>query len=582
MSLEVGETPLSVAEEPLLPVRMLNEFAYCPRLAYLEWVQSEFADSVDTVEGRFHHRRVDVTPKRLMGTERQVGPGSGEAGACPGSAEEGEDTVIHQRSVWLSSERMGITAKIDLVEGVGTAVVPVDYKRGKRPHVDKGAWEPERVQLCAQGLILRDNGMDCDGGFLYFVGSRERVTVAFDQELIQRTLTLIGEMRRMAGEGRIPPPLVDSPKCPRCSLVGICLPDEVGWLSRDHPTAEAQVRRLVPANDDALPLYVQQPGARVSKDGDCLKILDHDEVLSEARIVETSHLVVFGRVQVSTQVVHELCQRGIPISYLSTGGWFYGLTSGLTHKNVELRRRQYATAADSPRCLALARRFVQVKIANARTILRRNHAAAPETVLRDLKYDQAHAGEARSLEELLGIEGTAARRYFSEFEGMLKNRDEALRFDFKGRNRRPPRDPVNAMLSLAYAMLAREWTATVQAVGLDPYLGFFHQPRYGRPALALDLMEEFRPLIADSVVLTAINNGEVRVVDFLERMGAVAFTPEGRRRFIETYERRMGQEITHPVFGYQISYRRVLEVQARLLGRYLVGEIPEYPAFTTR
>jgi CRISPR-associated endonuclease Cas1 len=165
---------------------------------------------------------------------------------------------------------------------------------------------------------------------------------------------------------------------------------------------------------------------------------------------------------------------------------------------------------------------------------------------------------------------------------MLKNRDEALRFDFKGRNRRPPRDPVNAMLSLAYAMLAREWTATVQAVGLDPYLGFFHQPRYGRPALALDLMEEFRPLIADSVVLTAINNGEVRVVDFLERMGAVAFTPEGRRRFIETYERRMGQEITHPVFGYQISYRRVLEVQARLLGRYLVGEIPEYPAFTTR
>lgn len=567
METETSAARPPVVEEPLLPVRMLNEFAYCPRLAYLEWVQGEFTDSADTVEGRFHHRRVDVSPKRAPAPE-------------PG--EEDEDAVIHQRSVWLSSERLGLTAKMDLVEGVGTTVAPVDYKRGKRPHVDKGAWEPERVQLCAQGLILRDNGMECDGGFLYFVGSRERVAIAFDQELILRTLTLIGEMRRMAREGRIPPPLVDSPKCPRCSLVGICLPDEVSWLNRAPADESRALRRLVPAKDDALPVYVQQPGARVSKDGDCLKILDHDEVLSEARIVETSHLVVFGRVQVSTQVVHELCQRGIPISYLSTGGWFYGLTTGMTHKNVELRRRQYAAAADPARCLSLARRFVQVKIANCRTMLRRNHVAAPEATLRDLKTDQQHAGDAESLEELLGIEGTAARRYFSEFGGMLKGETGVTRFDFDGRNRRPPRDPVNAMLSLAYALLAREWTMTLQAVGFDPYMGFYHQPRYGRPALALDLMEEFRPLIADSAVLTAINNGEMRATDWIERMGAVTMTPEGRRRFIATYERRMEQEITHPVFGYQISYRRVLEIQARLLGRYLLGEIPEYPAFATR
>ena len=567
MSTETGEVIGPVEDEPLLPARMLNEFAYCPRLAYLEWVQGEFTDSADTVEGRFHHRRVDLAPKRATVTEPD---------------EPGQDTVIHQRSVWLSSERLGLTAKMDLVEGVGISVAPVDYKRGKRPHIEKGAWEPELVQLCAQGLILRDNGMECDGGFLYFVGSRERVAVSFDQELIQRTLALVDGMRTMAREGSIPLPLVDSPKCPRCSLVGICLPDEVGWLSHAPTEEPGALRRLIPAKDDALPLYVQQPGARVSKDGDCLKILDHDEVLSEARIVEMSHLVVFGRVQVSTQVIQELCQRNIPISYLSTGGWFYGLTSGLAHKNVELRRRQFAAASDPARCLDLARRLVRIKIANCRTILRRNHAAAPETVLRDLKGDQQHAGEAGSLQELLGIEGTAARRYFSEFAGMLKADQGVTRFDFEGRNRRPPRDPVNAMLSLAYSMLAREWTVTLQAVGFDPYLGFYHQPRYGRPALALDLMEEFRPLIADSVVLTAINNGEVRPADFIDRMGAVTMIPEGRRRFITTYERRMGQEITHPVFGYQISYRRVLEVQARLLGRYLLGEIPEYPEFATR
>lgn len=566
--MEKGKQVL-VTDEPLLPVRMLNEFAYCPRLAYLEWVQGEFADSADTVEGRFHHRRVDLEPKRSTAVDPDEG---------------NEDAVIHQRSVWLSSDRLGITAKIDLVEGVGTTVAPVDYKRGKRPHVDKGAWEPERVQLCAQGLLLRENGMECTGGFLYFVGSRERVTISFHQELIERTLSLIEDLRRITRDGQIPSPLVDSPKCPRCSLVTICLPDEVGWLSLAGRSETGTLRKLVPTRDDALPLYVQHPGARVSKDGECLRILDRDEVLAEARIVETSHLVLFGAVQVSTQVIQELCKREIPISYLSSGGWFYGLTTGMNHKNVELRRRQYASAADPECCLRLACRFVQAKIANCRTVLRRNHPAAPETVLRDLKTDQQKATEAESLDVLLGIEGTAARRYFSEFAGMIKAVDgeDLKRFDFEGRNRRPPRDPVNALLSLAYAMLAREWTVMLQAVGLDPYLGFYHQPRYGRPALALDLMEEFRPLVADSVVLTAINNGEIRSTDWIQRMGAVSLTAEGRRRFIKTYERRMGQEITHPVFGYQISYRRVLEVQARLFGRYLLGEIPEYPLFLTR
>jgi CRISP-associated protein Cas1 len=555
------------SELPLLPARMVNEFAYCPRLAYFEWVDGEFADNAETTEGRFHHRRVDQTPTRKGRTIDE---------------EESEDRTIHQRSVWLSSERLGVTAKIDLVEGEGRTVVPVDYKRGKRPHTAQGAWEPERVQLCLQGLLLREQGFTCDQGVLYFVGSRERVDIPFDETLITRTLELVEGMRTVTTATVAPPPLVDSPKCPRCSLVGLCLPDEVGWLRTPHEGEEPALRKLIPTNDDALPLHVQTPGAKLAKDGDCLKIKDHDEVIGEVRLVETSQVVLYGAVQVSTQVVQELCKRGIPLVYCSSGGWFYGMTTGLLHKHIDLRRRQYAVAADKERCLALARRFVQAKIANSRTFLRRNHRAAPETVIQDLKRDQIQAGVANSLESLLGIEGTAARRYFSEFAGMLKEAEPGARFDFEGRNRRPPRDPVNAMLSLLYSMLAREWAVTLQSVGLDPYLGFYHQPRYGRPALALDMMEEFRPLIADSAVLTAINNGEIRTNDWFERMGSVTLTPEGRRRLIETYERRMSQEITHPVFGYQISYRRVLEVQARLLGRYLLGEIPDLPPFTTR
>jgi CRISPR-associated protein Cas1 len=250
---------------------------------------------------------------------------------------------------------------------------------------------------------------------------------------------------------------------------------------------------------------------------------------------------------------------------------------------VELRRHQYEAATDPQRSLALARRFVRAKIANCRTLLRRNHPELSESLLRDLKADMDKAAEADRMDSLLGIEGTAAHRYFSAFGEMLHaGEDATTTFDFQQRNRRPPRDPVNAMLSFAYALLTREWTAVLQAVGFDPYLGFYHQPRYGRPALALDLMEEFRPLIGDSAVLTAINNGEMKAADFISAMGAVALTAAGRKKFIEAYERRMSQEITHPIFGYRISYRRVLEVQARLLGRYLAGEIPEYPSFTTR
>jgi len=559
-SLRNGQLP------PFLPARMLNEFTYCPRLGYLEWVQGEFADSADTVEGRYHHRRVDRSRQR-----RRAG----------GDENEAPPSRIHERSVLLGSEELGLSAKIDLIQGEGKRVVPVDYKRGKRPHVPRGAYEPELVQLCAQGLILRDHDYECTEGVLYFAGSRERVRVEFDDALVARTIELARQMRAVAEQGEIPPPLVDSPKCPRCSLVGICLPDEIRFLN--EPVAGGDVRPLAPAREDALPLHVQHQGARIRKDGEVLQILDEDRVVAEARLGEVSQVALFGGVHITTPVVHELCMRGIPVSWLSHGGWFYGITHGMSHKNVELRRRQYAAGADPERSLALARRFIQAKIANCRTLLRRNHPDPPAVVLRDLKEDIRRAGEADRMEALLGMEGTAAHRYFSTFGGMLRAPSDGLgMFDFRHRNRRPPRDPINALLSLAYAMLVREWTVVAQSVGLDPYLGFYHQPKYGRPALALDLMEEFRPLIGDSLVLTVVNNGEITREHFVEALGAVSLTAAGRARFLEAYERRLSQEITHPVFGYRISYRRVFEVQARLLARHLAGEIPEYPSFTTR
>ncbi|MBZ0232895.1 MAG: CRISPR-associated endonuclease Cas1 [Deltaproteobacteria bacterium] len=547
---------------------MLNEHTYCPRLAYLEWVQGDFADSADTVDGRFQHRNTNA-----------------ERGRLPAADELGDER-IHARSVLLSAPKIGLIARIDLLEGEDRRVLPVDYKRGHAPDVPAGAWEPERVQLCAQALVLEENGYRVDQGVLYFTGSRTRIDVIFDAELRGRTLALLEELRENAGRAEPPPPLVDSPKCPRCSLVGLCLPDEVNLLREGGGDGDADgLRRLIPARDDALPLYVQTAGSRIGRRGEELVVETREGDKTSVKLIDTSQICVFGAVQISTQAIQELADRGIAVSYLSSGGWFYAITRGMDHKNVELRRRQFAAAGNPQTCLELARRLVTVKIKNQRTIVRRNAETAPALVLDRMRELVDRIGEVDSLESLLGVEGTAARLYFDAYGGLFKasgNDSPRLGFDFEGRNRRPPKDPINALLSLGYALLTKDLTITLLGVGFDPYLGFYHQPRYGRPALALDVMEEFRPIIVDSVVLSAVNTGAVQAADFINRGGAWALTPAGRGKFIRAYERRMDELVTHPTFGYRVSYRRILEVQVRLLARFLMGELPEYPAFATR
>jgi CRISPR-associated protein Cas1 len=484
----------------------------------------------------------------------------------------------------LSAERAGLIARIDLLEMEGGDAVPVDYKRGTAPPDGAVPWEPERVQLCAQALILRENGLACDRGVLYYAGSRTRVEVPIDEDLVKRTQSLIASLRETVACGAIPPPLEDSPKCPRCSLVGICLPDEVNLLSASEDAEGGKVRRLLAPAANRLPLYVQEHGAMVAKSGDLLRICQGKEVMQEARLLTTSEVCLFGNVQITTQALRELSARSIPVCYFSSGGWFYAIAHGMSHKNVELRQAQYRAADQNEQSLGFARRFVEGKIRNCRVLLRRNHPGSPQAALDELARLARRAQNAPDMATLLGIEGAAARAYFANFAGLLKQstNNGEMSFDFTTRNRRPPRDPVNALLSLAYAILVKDLTVTLLATGLDPYLGFYHQPRYGRPALALDLAEEFRPLIADSAVIAAINTGEVRPGDFVRQLGAVSLTPRGRRQFLGAYERRLAQEITHPLFGYALSYRRVLSVQARLLARCLLGEIASYRPFCTR
>ncbi len=321
----------------------------------------------------------------------------------------------------------------------------------------------------------------------------------------------------------------------------------------------------------------------VAKQGDLLEVRQRGAVMATARLLEVSQVSLFGSVTVSAGALHELCERGVPVCHFSFGGWFYGITHGLSHKNVELRLGQFRTAEDPQRALAIARGMISGKIRNCRTLLRRNHSGEIPAVLGELARVGNLADRVGSAETLLALEGAAAKSYFAHFGGLLKtSEDGTARFDFSARNRRPPTDPVNALLSFLYAILAKDATVVLQSVGFDPMLGVFHRPRYGRPSLALDLMEEFRPLVVDSAVLSMINNREVGKGDFVRRGGAVALTGEGRKKVLAAYERRMATEVKHPIFGYTVSYRRLIEVQARLLSRHVMGEIPAYPAFCTR
>jgi len=568
-----------------LPARMVNEFVYCPRLFFYEWVEGIFRESSDTLEGSVQHKRVDK-----------------EGGELPPAEELPDD--LKTQAITLSSERLRVVAKMDLVQVEDGLVRPIDYKRGRPMDTDGGLglWPADRVQIVLQAIILRENGYRCEESIVYYRSTNQRVRISITEDLVQEAEAAVANAWKTALQKLIPSPLVDSPKCPGCSLNPICLPDETNALeaggkddddgqlslfsngSPPRKGPQRELRRLIVPREERKPLYLNTQGLRLGKSGDVLQVKEKDAVRQEVRVNEVCQVNLMGNIQVSTQAIQSLCSAEIPVCYFSQGGWFYGITSGLTTKNVFLRQSQFRLATEEWFALRLARKLVAGKVRNQRVMLMRNHEEPPKLVLEQMREMAERAEEAMSLESLLGIEGNGARLYFGAFNGMIKQESEEneFSFDFETRNRRPPKDPVNSLLSLAYSLLSKDLTVACAAVGFDPMMGFYHQPRFGRPALALDLMEPFRPLIAESAVLNAINTRMVTSSDFVRAGRAVALTPAGRRGFFQAYEARMDTLVTHPIFGYRVSYRRLLEVQVRLFAKVLEGELDEYAVFVTR
>lgn len=356
-------------------------------------------------------------------------------------------------------------------------------------------------------------------------------------------------------------------------------------------------------------LYLTEHRALVRRDTEDCLLVQVPEVRGEGGaviapafkrripLVKVEDVVVLGEVTMTASALHMLLEKNIEIHFLNAYGQFKGKLSPSLSKNSLLRLAQHRAHNESKRRCELAKRFVIGKLSNQRTMLQRSNRrlsdeqlsqeiAQMAVIIRRLTALEIETTEApqlssgdsgiggTELETILGLEGAGSASYFHCFGKMLSDQQQ---WPFTGRVKRPPTDPVNALLSYGYALLTSQVSSAVQMVGFDPYVGYLHSSVYGRPALALDLMEEFRPIIVDSVVLTLLNNRMITKEDFVVELGAYRLKKESRKVFLTRFEERLNEEITHPIFGYKKKYRQCIEVQARLVAKYLTGEIDEYP-----
>lgn len=326
-------------------------------------------------------------------------------------------------------------------------------------------------------------------------------------------------------------------------------------------------------------VYITQEDAYIGKADERLQVKVQKETLLDVPLIKIDGVVVLGRATVSPSAIAELLQRNIPLSFLTGTGRYLGRLEPELTKNIFVRSAQWQAVGESPQALHVVRGFIRGKLKNYRNSLLRRERESSELNLQAAiaRIEQAIAPleKTTTIDSLRGLEGAGSAGYFSVFEQMIR----AEGFEFKARNRRPPTDPVNALLSFGYALLRHDVQGAVNIVGFDPYLGYLHLQRYGRPGLALDLMEEFRPLVVDAMVLSAINKRSLIPADFTTEpvSRAVSLTQEALKIFLRLYEQKKQSKFKHPVMGRQCTYQEAFEIQARLLAKYLMGETDKYP-----
>lgn len=542
-------------DEPLVSVGALHALVYCERLFYLEEVERIRTADAAVYAGRRLHAELE--------------------------REEGDVAERHT----LSSERLGITGKMDVLRRRDGVLIPHEHKRGRSAGTkgNREAWQTDRVQIGAYALLVEEAfGVTIREGRVRYHSDAVTIRVPIDEALrrdvfaaIERAKTLREQVER--------PPLTDNERlCVRCSLQSVCLPEEL----RTAPEGEERPVRVLPEHRDGMVLHVVSQGARVGRRGEQISVENRDGSTERWPIAQLSSVVVHGMAQISTQTLRLCTDHDVGVHWMTqSGGHVASLLPPATGAQRHLR--QFEALRDPGFCLELAKKTVRAKLeTQLRYLLRSSRgaqrSASLERALFGIRSAMRQAVGALSAQELLGSEGAGAAAYFSSLDELLSEQlDPRLRFS--GRNRRPPADRFNACLSFGYGSLYRYVVGAIVGVGIHPGVGFYHRPRSSAQTLALDLMEPFRVPLVDMAVVAAFNRRTFDAdEDFIDTAGQVLMTESGRSKLIEVLERRMMDEWRHEVVGVSMSYARILEVEARLLEKEWTGEPGRYARLRIR
>ena len=544
-------------EMTALKVHSLHALAYCERLFYLEEVE----------EMRVADERVYAGRRLHVELERE---------------EDEEEWLTFN----LESERWGLTGRIDCVRRRDGMIVPYEHKRGRSARSREGVaetWASDRLQVIAYAALVEEQtGREVSEGRVRYHADNVMVRVPIDDEArgdLARAVARARELQRTV----VRPPVTENERlCVKCSLAPVCLPEEARLAKQlEEPSAqvrpETQTLRLFPADDDRRTLHVATQGARVGRKGDRLEIKAPEESPQLHPVHEIGQVVLHGFAQITTQALRLCAEQEIGVHWLTAGGRYMGAwTSGIG--SVQRRIRQYQALTDEEVCLRVARQLAEARARGQLGFLLRasreagRNVAGVREAIGSIRKLLSPMSRATNIDSLRGYEGSIGAHYFSALPFLIvPEMSEAMRP--QGRNRRPPKDRCNALLSYGYALLLKDVTNAILTVGLDPCLGFYHQPRSQAHPLALDLMELFRVPLIDLPVIASINRKQWdEELDFQIAGQQVWLSDGGRRKLIGIYEKRKADQWKHPVIGHSLSYSRLMELEVRLLEKEWMGE----------
>jgi CRISPR-associated protein Cas1 len=536
-----------LTKQDTIRVSALHALAYCPRLFYLEEVEELYTQDAAVFAGRRLHAELEKQEE-----------------------EEWEE-------LFLESEELGLRGRVDALRTRDRQTIPYEHKRG-RSHRDENnmpqAWESDRLQILAYACLIESAlGIPISEGRIRYHADNVLVHVPLTDEGRAAVREAIQQARHLRTSTHRPPVTDNERMCARCSLAPVCLPEE----ARLAHNREWQPMRLFPKDDERQVIHVLEPGTAIGRTGEQLKLTRRGQPTETFPVHQVGQLVLHSFSQISTQALHFCVDQGIGVHFVSGGGRYIG-SFDTRQGSIQRRIRQYEALNNPDTCLELARKLVTCRGQGQRKFLMRGQrgmkvvSAKLNKAIAQMKTVLKQVPNTQSLDSLLGLEGNLAALYFGVLPCLISEGvPPELRFDH--RNRRPPKDRFNALLSFGYALLIKDVMNAILSVGLEPALGFYHQPRSQASPLALDLMEIFRVPLVDMPVMASINKGQWdKDADFEIRGVQVWLSDAGRRKLVSLYERRKEESWKHPVTGYSLTYRRLLELEVRLLEKEWSGE----------